>query len=168
MEHALPAETTLRPPRNRLDPRAATWWRLRAIGSSGAQLLVVWFVASTFEQLQPWSWYAVTAAAAWLVFDALAVPAWRMRVHRWEVSDEAVYAASGWWLQEWRIAPVSRIQTVDTTRGPLQRRLGLSTLEVTTASASGAVRVEGLDAELAEQLVERLTAVTHATPGDAT
>jgi uncharacterized protein len=63
---------------------------------------------------------------------------------------------------------MSRIQTVDTQRGPLEQRFGLATVTVTTASAKGAIKIEGLDHATAEELAERLTATTQATPGDAT
>jgi membrane protein YdbS with pleckstrin-like domain len=59
----------------------------------------------------------------------------RFRIHRWEVTDEAVYTLSGWLVREWRIAPISRVQTVDTEHGPLQQLLRLATVTVTTASA---------------------------------
>ncbi|GFJ85387.1 PH domain-containing protein [Phytohabitans houttuyneae] len=89
-------------------------------------------------------------------------------MHRWEVTLDAVYARRGWFLQQWRIAPMSRIQTVDTVRGPLEQRFRLATVTVTTASAKGPVRIDGLDHERAEELVRKLTAVTQATDGDAT
>jgi membrane protein YdbS with pleckstrin-like domain len=89
-------------------------------------------------------------------------------VHRWEVTDEAVYVRTGALWQEWRIAPMSRIQTVDTVRGPLEQAFRLATVTVTTASAKGAVRIEGLDHEVAAELAQRLTRITGATPGDAT
>ncbi len=141
---------------------------MRALTGSGPVVAASALVTALITDLQPWGWFATAALAAWLLVDVLVVPAWRMRVHRWEVTDEAVYASSGWWLQEWRIAPVSRIQTIDTTQGPLQRRLGLASLEVTTASAAGPIMIEGLDHELARTLVDRLTTITHATPDDAT
>jgi len=79
-----------------------------------------------------------------------------------------VYTLSGWLNQEWRVAPVSRIQTIDTKRGPFQQLLGLATVTVTTASAAGPVEIEGLDHEVAQRLVVELTNTTQATPGDAT
>jgi len=79
-----------------------------------------------------------------------------------------VYTSAGWLSQEWRVAPMSRIQTVDTGRGPLQQLLGLSTVTVTTASAAGPLQVEGMDHREARELVEQLTATTQAIPGDAT
>ncbi|WP_107251355.1 PH domain-containing protein [Streptomyces vinaceus] len=62
----------------------------------------------------------------------------------------------------------SRIQTVDTVRGPIQQMFALSTLVVTTASAAGAVRIDGLAQDKARDLAEELTRITQATPGDAT
>jgi len=96
------------------------------------------------------------------------MPRWRFRIHRWEATEDAVYTSAGWLSQEWRVAPMSRIQTVDTARGPLQQLLGLSTVTVTTASAAGPLQVEGMDHRQARALVEQLTATTQATPGDAT
>ncbi|MCP2262254.1 hypothetical protein LX15_005988 [Streptoalloteichus tenebrarius] len=96
------------------------------------------------------------------------IPRWRYRVHRWEATPEAVYTRTGWFVQDWRVAPLSRIQTVDTKRGPLQQMLGLATVTVTTASAAGPLEIPGLDLEVAQRLVEELTAATQATRGDAT
>jgi len=89
-------------------------------------------------------------------------------VHRWEVTEEAVYTRTGWFTQESRVAPISRVQTVDTHRGPLERLLGLATVTVTTASSAGAVRIPALDLATAEQTVERLTEVAATHRGDAT
>lgn len=82
--------------------------------------------------------------------------------------SHAVYTRSGWFDQETRIAPVSRIQTVDSHRGPLEQLFGLANVTVTTASAAGPLRINGLDRATAEQLVTELTDNTQAEPGDAT
>jgi membrane protein YdbS with pleckstrin-like domain len=97
-----------------------------------------------------------------------AVPPWLYRISRWEITERAVYTLHGWLVREWRIAPISRVQTVDTQRGPLQQLLGLADVTVTTASARGAVRIRGLAADDAAELARVLTETTHATPGDAT
>ena len=47
-------------------------------------------------------------------------------MHRWEVTDTAVYTQTGWWTRERRIAPMSRIQTVDHAEGALERLFGLA------------------------------------------
>lgn len=113
----------------------------------------------------------LAAAAATVVLAGLhigVVPLWRYRVHRWEISDTAVYTRSGWFTQERRIAPISRIQTVDTERGPIDRWLGLATVTVTTASSAGAVEISALDAEVADHTVARLTAIAGRDGADAT
>jgi uncharacterized protein len=161
-EGALP----LRPPAHQASPRAVLWWRLRAA------LAVVVLVAPQVGALLVTGagWLAVTAAAtaAGGLAYVLIVPPLLYRIHRWEITDEAVYTLSGWLVREWRIAPISRVQTVDTEHGPLQQLLRLGTVTVTTASARGAVKISGLDAADAAELARSLTQTTQATPGDAT
>ncbi|PZG54558.1 hypothetical protein C1I98_03895 [Spongiactinospora gelatinilytica] len=158
----------LRPPRNRADRRAVTWWTVQGlIGAAVAAVAVgVPYVLFTDRPL----WLAAVAAGfvAALLALALVWPRAYYRLSRWEVTDEAVYTCSGWLFRSWRIAPMSRIQTVDTVRGPLQRLFGLSDVTVTTASSAGAIKIEGLDHALAAGLAERLTEITQRTPGDAT
>ncbi|MFI5612812.1 PH domain-containing protein [Amycolatopsis sp. NPDC051903] len=155
----------LRPPRYPLDRRAIGWWRLQG---------VLWFaplVAALVvlgALLVPW---LLVLGAAFAVLGAvwvLVLPVWWFRVHRWETTDTAVYARSGFFWQEWRVAPLSRVQTVDTLRGPLQQVFGLATVTVTTASARGAIKIRGLAADVAADVAEQLTEATQATPGDAT
>jgi hypothetical protein len=108
-------------------------------------------------------------ALAILVCAAVAVvPQWRYRVHRWEVSANAVYTQRGWWARERRIAPMSRVQTVDFAQGPLARLFGLATVTVTTASAAGPLQIEGLDRDVALALVDELTRKADLVAGDAT
>lgn len=163
----VPAALPLRPPAHRPDRRAITWWRLRAL----VMLLVLTVPLLIALPLLDWpGWLtAVTIATGVLCLAyTVAVPVLRFRIHRWEVTDQAVYTRTGWLVREWRIAPISRVQTVDTEHGPLQQLLRLATVTVTTASARGAVEIAGLDADAAAELARDLTETTHATPGDAT
>ena len=66
------------------------------------------------------------------------------------------------------ILMISRIQTVDSQRGPFEQIFGLANVTVTTASAAGPVKIDGLDLAVAERLVAHLTEQTQHTPGDAT
>ncbi|MBS9532811.1 PH domain-containing protein [Mycobacterium sp. M1] len=103
-----------------------------------------------------------------LLVAVLVAPIWRYRVHRWDISDQAVYTRTGWLVQERRIAPISRVQTVDTYRGPLDRLLGLSNVRVTTASSAGAVHIVALDVPVADRIVAQLTEIAALEAGDAT
>jgi membrane protein YdbS with pleckstrin-like domain len=112
-----------------------------------------------------WTWLLVGLVLAAYV---AVVPRWRYLVHRWEVTDTAVYTQTGWWTRERRIAPMSRIQTVDHVEGAISRLFGLATVTVTTASAAGALEIAGLDKDVAKRLVDELTVKADAVEGDAT
>jgi membrane protein YdbS with pleckstrin-like domain len=163
------AEPPLRPPANRVSARAVQWWRLRS-SLLVVVLLVPQMVGAIAAGPPAAYWLAATALLTALVGGAYAVlvPQLLYRIHRWEVTDEAVFTLSGWLVREWRIAPISRVQTVDTAHGPLQQLLGLATVTVTTASARGPVKISGLAADDATGLARTLTAATQAVPGDAT
>ncbi len=71
---------------------------------------------------------------------ALIMPRWRYSVHRWEVTDQALYTRTGWFSVHWRIAPINRIQTIDSHRSLGERIFGLANVTATTASAAGPVQ----------------------------
>ncbi|WP_347353490.1 PH domain-containing protein [Intrasporangium sp.] len=158
----------LREPANLVSRRAVSMWTVEALVVLAVLLAgqVVWW---WFDRDDPvWHW---VVAALWLVLGggyALVMPRWRYRVHRWEATPEAIYTQRGWLNQERRIAPVSRVQTVDLHRGPIAQAFGLASVTVTTASAAGPLRIEGLDVQEARWLVEVLTAAAVAETGDAT
>jgi membrane protein YdbS with pleckstrin-like domain len=139
---------------------AAIPWLMLAAGQ------VVWFVLSP-RPLWVHVVAAVATALAVVVF-VVVVPLWRYRVHRWDIDAKAVYTRTGWLVQEHRIAPISRVQTVDTERGPLDQLFGLANVTVTTASSAGAVRIVALDFEVAERVVAQLTDIAALGGEDAT
>ncbi|MBK1789124.1 PH domain-containing protein [Prauserella sp. ASG 168] len=157
----------LRPPHHQVDRRAVAWWRTELLLLWAVPTLVL-VVLAVFLPARFWLLLPAAVLTVVLVPVAIGLPLWWYRVHRWEVTAEAVYTRTGAVWQEWRVAPMSRIQTVDTKRGPLEQYFGLATVTVTTASSKGAVQIPGLDHELAADLVQQLTETTHATPGDAT
>ncbi|MFI6320169.1 PH domain-containing protein [Nonomuraea sp. NPDC050556] len=158
----------LRPPAHRVSPAAVWYWTVRA--ALGwlvlAALQVVWLVASGDDLGAHVTGLVVTVVLA--AAHLAVMPRWRYAVHRWETTAEAVYTQSGWFKQEWRIAPVSRIQTIDSERGPIEQLFGLTNVVVTTASAAGPIKVSGLDRATATRLAAELTASAAATAGDAT
>jgi hypothetical protein len=165
---AMEAQVRLRPPRNRVDPRAVRYWMTAEAISISVVALVLGLLAFLVEPARPWFLLALGVALVVGIPYMIVMPVWRYRVHRWEITDDAVYTRTGWLWQEWRIAPMSRIQTVDTQRGPLEQAYRLASVTVTTASAAGPLKIRGLDHEVAADLAERLTEVTQANKGDAT
>jgi len=162
------SQNGLRVPANRVEKRAVVYWTLQALATvvsvAGVLAVLNWLWESARPVVSP----ALIVVVGVGVLYAAGMPTWRYVVHRWETTAEAVYARSGWYVREWRVAPISRIQTVDTSRGPIEQMLGLATLTVTTASSSGAIKISGLDEETAIRQAERLTEITQLTPGDQT
>jgi uncharacterized protein len=151
------AVTALVDPANKPSRKAPLVW---ALGAAIPWLLLVlgqlvWFALDRRLTLA----HALAAAGTMvgIVVFVVVAPWWRYRVHRWDIDPQAVYTRSGWLTQERRIAPISRVQTVDTERGPLDRLFGLANVTVTTASSAGAVRIAALDSDIADRIVAQLT-----------
>jgi uncharacterized protein len=162
-----PAVVRLRAPLQRVSPKARWMWTCTDL---------VRFVPVTAVLVLgsgPWNWFSIPTWL-WVVYAALVaayvigVPQWGYAVHRWEVTETAVYTQTGWWARERRIAPMSRVQTVDHREGAISRLFGLATVRVTTASSAGALTIEGLDQPRALDIVEELTRMADSVPGDAT
>ena len=157
----------LRVPANRVSRRAISYWTARAVLSGVAVLVVAVIVAGASGFSAIWIGVVVVVGIA-MTAHAVIMPRWRYRVHRWEVTDQALYTRSGWFSVHWRIAPINRIQTIDSHRSFGERIFGLANVTATTASAAGPVRIHGLDRELADTLLDQLAVATAGTAGDAT
>lgn len=161
-------EIRLRPPAHRVSPRALWYWAVKGavVWVMLAVAQVIWLISDDESIVQH-----IVVGAVWLVLAAVhltVMPQWRYRVHRWEATDTAVYTQTGWISQERRIAPISRVQTVDSERGPIEQLFKLANVTVTTASAAGPIKIHGLAKADADQLVDDLTTRVGETTGDAT
>jgi uncharacterized protein len=166
-------DVPLRVPRHRVDPHALWLWA--GEGALSTALFTVAAVAArsltpadvpgwlrTLLDLAPW--LAIPLGVVLVAVE----PLWRYRVHRWEVTQDAVYTLEGWLVRTWRIVPIARIQTVDTTRGPVQQLLGLATVTVRTASHAGSTDVQHLDAAIADTVAHDLALRANAVRDEVT
>ena len=163
MSVALP----LRPPAHQVDRRAVRWWQLRDLIT-----VVVLPVPQLLGLALGWpGWLAITAIATAVLGLAyvLAVPQLLYRIHRWEITDEAVYTLSGWLVREWRIAPISAradrrhpARTVAAAAEAGQRHRDDGVGQGPRHHPRPRRRARG------PELARVLTATTQATPGDAT
>jgi membrane protein YdbS with pleckstrin-like domain len=163
----------LREPSHRVSRRAPAYWRLRAaLGAAVGWLVAVGLLVAAVAADTGWWTVPLWAGALLLVLVPLPgltlAPRIRYDVHRWEVSEIAVHVRHGWLSRTDEIVPLSRVQTVDSTQGPLMRGFGLRTVTVQTASKAGTVAIACLDDAVAHDVVSRLVAITAATPEDAT
>ena len=119
-------ELSLRPPAHQVSPRAVWYWLTRA-GVGWLIVIAVQIVAWVLDwPVPPWPAQVLTGTVLIAIAHLAVMPRLRYRVHRWELTEDSVYTRSGWLTQEWRIAPVTRIQTVDSERGPIGRLFHLT------------------------------------------
>lgn len=139
-----------------LDPRVVHVWRiLTAVG-----LLVPLVPASVvamvvLDRLGP---VVPVLGAVLLVVYAGWYPRARWERWRWQLTPIALELASGVVVRTHEAVPYFRIQQIDVTQGPVDRLLGLATLQVTTASASGSASLPGVPADQAPQVRAELLA----------
>lgn len=169
MSEAGMPQPVLREPAHQASPRAVRYWVLNGLLGG----IVTWTVLFTIYWFLPESW------GRWLgplfilvmlsnILDVTAEPLIRYRRTRWEVSGDRVFAQTGWLSRDQRIAPLSRVQTVDTHRGAVMRLFGLANVTVTTASAAGPITLTCLDSDVADRVTAELARVTGASRDDAT
>ncbi len=158
----------LRSPAHLVSRRARLYWTVRALPGwlVLAAIVVSILVGSGIDGSAGTAIACVTAVLA--LAHLIVMPQWRYRVHRWEITEAAVYTQAGWLREERRIAPLARVQTVDTQRGPFEQLFGLANVTVTTASAKGPLKIDALDRPVAEQIVHWLTERAQRSGGDGT
>jgi membrane protein YdbS with pleckstrin-like domain len=167
------AAVPLRPPAHRVDPAAQWLWVAQGAVFSVVVVALVVGLSVLLPDDLPGPVDAGLTVARWLLAPVVLVlvvvePVCRYRVHRWEVTADAVYTLEGWLSRTWRVVPVSKIQTVDTTRGPLQQLLGLASISVRTASHAGSTSIEHLDAATAQAVAHDLGLRANAVRDEAT
>jgi membrane protein YdbS with pleckstrin-like domain len=130
--------------------------------------LLIWVPADLGGPV-PFLRWAVPIGAVLEAVIAVGVRPWlKHRVYRWEITGDAVYTRTGWLTRTWTLVPVSRIQTVDVTRGFLQQLFGLATVAVFTASSQGTVRIFHLEHGVAQRVADDLAVRAERTPDRAT
>lgn len=158
----------LRAPANQVSPRAIPFWTVSALIGDAFVVIPAAIAFLVIPDVPGWVGLVVLGLALAAAVHAVLMPRIRFRVHRWEVTPTAVHTREGWIGRESRIAPISRVQTVDSRQGAVMRLFGLASITVTTASAAGPITIDCLDDDTARQVVADLTAITAATQGDAT
>ena len=148
----------LPPPREHLDPRARTMWYV-----DGAIQLVIWgaiIIAGSWALIRftpVTDWWVYLAAGVILggsLIETIVSPAWRYRFWRYEIREDEVDLQHGWFVQKRQLIPMTRIQHVDTRRGPLQRRFGLASVVFFTAA--GSMEIPALSQDVAASVRDRI------------
>ena len=149
-------------PEKRLDPRAKLLWRLT--GALQALLILTGGVFGSYvlsSRADMPLYLVVLPLLGALVLSVLFVvvlPPLLWRRWRYEIRPMEVDLQRGLVRVTRTLVPMARVQHVDTRRGPLQRRLGLSTVVFYTAA--GPNEIPQLARETAVEVRDRIAELT--------
>lgn len=148
-------------PSEQLDPRSRRVWLIGELVQT-----VIWAVVVATVAYGLWRWLdvgrlwtidvpllLVAAQLAW----AFIRPEIEFRQWRFEIREDEVDLLHGVITRTRQIVPMSRIQHVDTRRGPLQRRYGLASVQFFTAA--GAMEIPQLSVERAAEVRDQIAAL---------
>jgi hypothetical protein len=148
----------------RLDPRVQIVWAARTFVVAIVLGVAVFAISRALRLLPPWAPAATTVAVALV---GLAYTVARYRLWTYEIRDDALYLERGVLTRVRTVVPFVRLQHVDSSRGPVERALGLASVVVYTAGSRGAdVTVPGLTPEGADDLRERLKRLAIRAEGE--
>ena len=149
-------------PEKRLDPRAKLLWRLTgalqsapilAGGAFGSYVLLSWRDTPLYLAVLP-----LLGALALAILLVFVLPPLLWRRWRYEIRPLEVDLQRGLVRVTRTLVPMARVQHVDTRRGPLQRRLGLSTVVFYTAA--GPNEIPQLAEKTAAEVRDRIAELT--------
>jgi membrane protein YdbS with pleckstrin-like domain len=131
-------------------------------------LLVLWLVPLT---VAVGVLLGAFAGGVWAAFALLPLAGllwgWPMLGRNWrswryaERADDLLISRGVLWREE-TIVPYGRMQLVEVTSGPLERKFGLASLQLHTAAAATDATIPGLTPAEAERLRDRLTELGEA------
>ena len=148
---------------NRLHPRVRLVWVARAVVSA----TVLGVVLGVAARIVPFVPTDVVALAGVVLLFGVVHAVLRYRSWEYEVRDDALYLERGVLTRVRTVVPFVRIQHVDSSRGPVERAIGLGRVIVYTAGSRGAdVTVPGLTPTSADDLRERLKRLAIRAEGD--
>jgi uncharacterized protein len=104
---------------------------------------------------------AVTVAVGVLAVAGLTFVVIGRNYRSWGYAERAddLLVTHGVLVRRLVVVPYGRMQLVDVTAGPLERKFGISTLRLHTASAGTDARIHGLEGPEAARLRDRLAAL---------
>jgi membrane protein YdbS with pleckstrin-like domain len=144
-----------------LDPRAITLWRLQGLIRLALVAIPIAVSAAVVLSASS-SWIIGILAAAFIVCFSLTRtllwPVLSWRAYGYALRENDVLVRSGVLFRRWTSIPFQRIQHLDTRQGPIERMLGLSRLQVYTASGLSADgSIPGLAQHTADDLRDLLS-----------
>lgn len=163
-----------REPARQPSARAVAYDRL----SNLVEITLMWAVVAALVAMGLWLgdlldeprkvvWLTGASAAVLVVlllWFVVILPPFVVRFRRYELTESAVYVQRGVLSRHRALVPYARVQSVTSTRGPIERRFGLNTVVVQTAA--GAEGISMLDDKVADELRDHISTLARRSADD--
>jgi uncharacterized protein len=140
-------------PMKQISGRALTVWRISGVLSSIFLVLVAGGVTWLSNKFS-WPIWVILAAVGVVILHAYLYiylfPLLRWKRWRYEVREQEIELQQGVFVVRRTLIPMIRVQHVDTRQGPLLKKYGLATVDVSTAATVH--EIPALPMEEAEEL----------------
>jgi uncharacterized protein len=141
-----------------LRTRSAVSWAILAVIALFGGALLQWRAGG-------WAMLMAVPVAAYGAFSTIILARARWRRWGYAFTGSELHVSRGWLFQMHTIVPVSRVQHIDISQGPLERGAGVATLSLHTAgSENSLVVLPGLSRERAEALRDTIRGRIGDTP----
>lgn len=137
----------------RVSPRLRTVRRLSSVITAVVAAVPAVVLAVVLERwwiLLLWLPFAATAAVSWVVIGR------QVAALGYAEREDDLLIRRGVAFRSLTVVPYGRMQFVDVQAGPVDRRFGIATVQLHTASASTDATIPGLPPEEADRLRDRL------------
>lgn len=127
-------------PLKRIDSKAVTAWQLTALIYGLSWFLLpagaFYYMMEGGEIPEVMVWFLFFLALTLYLGFTLIVPNVRWQRWRYDISEHEIDLLRGFFILNRTVIPINRIQHVDTSQGPIYRRLGLSSVKISTAATT--------------------------------
>lgn len=138
----------------RISPKAIKLWRIREYINAGIWLIIgiAIGIASIFFDFIPWWIFLVPAAIVLyiIIVHAWIIPKLRYKYFRYQVLEDEIRIHSGILFKSEVAVPLYRVQNIDTTVGPIMKRMNLKGISLQTSAEK--LFIPELETDKADQL----------------
>lgn len=125
-------------PENRIDPKAITAWRI----NDGFSSLTYWIIPLIYSGIawdSDWVFWPVYPLTALVIINTslqfTIIPLIQWQRWRYQIDDNEIDLKRGFFIVRRTLIPVKRVQHVDTSQGPVYRKLKLAKVSIFTAGS---------------------------------
>lgn len=150
---------------SQLDPRAKSLWRVGSAVGGAITVLIVAVASFGLRLLEEdvydiiWPILITGIVLVLALLNLWLSPNLRYRYWRYDIRAEEADLQHGWLTRTRQLVPMSRIQHVDTRRGPLDRRFGLASVVLYTAA--GPAYIPALATDVAADVRDRIATLAN-------